>query len=262
MKNKKSLFILGCLSLVIVTLSPSCVQLKDISYINDINNLSSTYTNPRESKKIKANDILYIRVVSTDSETARLLNFYEAGGQAGTTPQNVMGYTVDNNGDISFPFVGKINLLGLSTDEAQEKIHDALSKVISNYTIIVRFLENNVSVLGEVNSPGVYTFTPDVLTIYEALAYAGGIAKTGDFRKVVLIRQNGDEISHYRLDLTDSQITNKPQYYIQPNDVLVVEPSKIATRLINLPDFSTILGLFSSLISTFILIYTFTVTHN
>lgn len=254
MKNNKSLLILGCFSLIIVMLSPSCVQLKDISYINDINNLSFSYTNPREPKKIKTNDILYIRVVSTDNETARLLNFYESGGQTGTTPQNVMGYTVDNNGDIDFPFVGKINVLGLSTDEAQEKIHDALNKVISNFTIIVRFLENNVSVLGEVNSPGVFTFTQDVLTIYEALAYAGGIANTGDYRKVVLIRQNGDNISHYRLDLTNSQITNKPQYYIQPNDVLVVEPSKVATRLINLPDFTTVLGLFSSLISTFILV--------
>ncbi len=254
MKTKKPLCLPIILFLVTILVSTSCVQLKKLNYFNDLEEISETTYNPRELKKIKAYDILYIRVISTDSETARLLNFYESGGQTSTTPVNVMGYTVDDNGDIDFPFAGKINVAGLTIDEAQITIHDTLSRYISNYSIIVRYLENKVSVLGEVNFPGVFTFTQDVLTVYEALAYASGIAESGDHKKVILIRQEGDKIMHYKMDLSDSQIANKSYYYIQPNDVIVVEPSRVASRTYNLPNFTTVLGIFTSILTLYMLV--------
>lgn len=250
----KKVFPLLILLSVIFMAGSSCVNLKSISYLNDLEELNGPIANPRTPKKIKPNDILYIRVVSTDSETTRLLNYYESGGQSGSTPSNAMGYTVDNNGDIDFPFIGKINLLGLTADEAQLKIYDALGKVISNYTIIVRYLENKISVLGEVRRPGPITFNSDVLTIYEALAAAGGIAETGNFKKVVLIRQEGDNVMHYRLNLNSAEIASKPYYYIQPNDVILVEPSRVASWTANLPDVTSVLGIFTSIITLYMLV--------
>lgn len=235
------------------TISQSCMQLSKLEYFNDLESLSEPIINPRTAKLIKPFDMLYVRVVSSDTETANLLNFYD-GAEGTMIPENVMGYTVDNNGEIELKFVGKIKVAGLTTEQAEQKITEALANVISTYSVIVRFFESNISILGQVIAPGVYPFITETVTVYEALAMAGGISETGDRKKVVLIRQDGDKIMHYRLDLSNSQIASKNLYYLQPRDVLVVEPSKIATRSFNLTNTTTLISLFISTLTLYFLI--------
>lgn len=258
-KKISPLAIVACLFMTFAF--SSCVSLSKLSYFNDLEMLDAPIVNPQESKKIKPFDMLYIRIVSSDTETAGLLNYYEST-EGAMVPANVMAYTVDANGDIEIKFVGKINVVGLTIEEAELKIKDALTNVISTYTVVVRFYENNISILGHVANPGVFSFITETITVYEALSMAGGIVETGDRKKVVLIRQDGDKISHYKLDLSNSQIANQSYYYLQPRDVLVVEPNRIATRNFNLSNTTSIISMLISTLTLYFLILRLSPTNS
>ena len=110
-----------------------------------------------------------------------------------------------------------------------------------NTTITVKFIDNQISVLGEVQRQGVYSFSQDKLNIYEALALGGGITRYGNRKNIILIRQEGDRIMHHKLNLSDSKIASKDYYYVLPNDVIVVEPLKsISTSYSNITLYNNI----------------------
>ncbi len=117
---------------------------------------------------------------------------------------------------------------------AATNIQNALNEYVSNTSVTVKFIDNKVSVLGEVERQGVYGFSQDKLNIYEALSLGGGLTRYGNRKNIVLIRQEDDKIMHYKLNLSDSKIASKEYYYVLPNDVIVVEPMKsVSTSYIN-----------------------------
>ena len=137
----------------------------------------------------------------------------------------------------------------LTLKDAATKIQSALNEYIANTTVVVKFIDNQVSILGEVMQQGVYAFTQDKLTIYEALALGGGLTRYGNRKNIILIRQEGDRIMHHKLNLSDSKIASKDYYYILPNDVIVVEPlNSISSSYSNIT-YTTILSSISTLIA-------------
>jgi polysaccharide export outer membrane protein len=179
-------------------------------------------SNARTQKRIMPFDNLYIRVLSTDEKTAQIFNATEPFRN--DVSPNLISYLVDENGNINFPFAGQIAVSGLTTTDASEKIQKALSEYIANTDVIVKYIDNKVTVMGEVQRQGVYNFTSDKLNIYDAIALAGGMTKYGNHKKVVLVRQENKNIMHYNLDLSTSDISATKYYFINPNDVIVVEP--------------------------------------
>jgi polysaccharide export outer membrane protein len=205
----------------------SCVPIKDLNYFNDINSIGEPQSNPRTQKLIMPFDKLYIRVLSIDPQTSLIFNPADEMRLSGGGPSNGMiGYLVDEKGNVSFPFIGSINVGSLTLAQASQKIQTAMNDYVSNTSIVVKFVDNQVTVMGEVEQQGVFPFPQDKLTIYEALGLGGGITRYGDRKKIILIRNEGDKIMHYRLNLSDSKIAAKDTYYILPNDVIVVEPLK------------------------------------
>jgi len=148
-----------------------------------------------------------------------------------------------------FPFVGKINVVDLTTAEAADRIQKALSDYVPQTSIIVKYVDNQVTVMGEVQRQGVYSFSQDKLNIYEALGLGGGITRYGDRKKVILVRNEDGKVMHYKLNLSDSKISNKSYYYVMPNDVLIVEPlNAISTSYSNIT-YTTILSTISTAIA-------------
>jgi len=125
---------------------------------------------------------------------------------------------------------------------------------VSNTSIIVKYVDNQVTVMGEVQRQGMFSFPQDKLNIYEALGLGGGISRYGDRKNIILIRQEGGKIMHHRLNLSDSKISSKDYYYVLPNDVIVVEPLKAISNSYSNITYTTIL----SSISTAIAILLFT----
>jgi polysaccharide export outer membrane protein len=209
--------------LFILLLITSCVPVKELKYFNDINDNDIPEVNPRVQKIIMPFDKLFIKVLSIDPQTSLIFNSSEEM-RYGSGTSGVIGYLVDEKGEINFPFVGNIMVGSLTTAQAGEKIQKALNDYVSNTSIIVKYIDNQVTVMGEVLRQGVLPFTQDKLTIYEALSLGGGITRFGDRKNVILIRNEGDKIMRYRLNLSDSRIAGKSYYYVLPNDIIIVEP--------------------------------------
>lgn len=231
------------LIILLALLAGSCVPTSQLSYFNDIDELNEPTVNPRTQKLIKPFDKLYVRVLSIDLQTSQIFNASDEmrmgsyGSLAG-----LIGYPVDEDGNINFPFVGNINVLSLTTTEAAAKIQSALSDYVSNTSIVVKYVDNQVTIMGEVQRQGVYSFSQDKLNIYEALGLGGGLTRYGDRKNIILVRNDEGKVMRYRLNLSDSKIANKSYYYIIPNDVIIVEPlDAISTSYSNIT-YTTILS--------------------
>ena len=241
-----TLYILCCLFI-----ATSCVPFKELQYFNDINYIDNTsIKNQRQQKLIAPFDNIYVKVLSTDEKTSKIFNTVDDfRGNTGS-----MGYIVDESGNINFPFVGKIKISGYTTFQASDVIHKALTEYISNTSIIVKFIDSKVTIMGEVQRQGTYQFSDDKINIYQALSLAGGLTRFGSHKNVVLVRQDGDNIVHHKLDISNSDISSSDFYYIQPNDILIVEPLKSVSWNYQNMTYSTILASITTLV-TLVLAY-------
>ena len=233
--------------ILIMIFTASCVPTKQLNYFNDLNELEEPGVNPRTQKLIMPFDKLYIKVISIDPQTSQIFNATEEMRSGSNT--GILGYLVDESGNVNFPFVGNINVVSLTTAQASEKIQKAMSDYVSNTSITVKYIDNQITVMGEVRQQGVFTFIQDKLNIYEALGLGGGLTQYGDRKKIILIRNEGAKIMHYRLDLSDSKIAEKDYYYILPNDVIIIEPLKAISASYQNITYTTILSSITTLIA-------------
>jgi polysaccharide biosynthesis/export protein len=237
---------LCCMSLMFLS---ACVPVSKMKYFNDIDKLNEPEVNLRKSKTVNLFDKLNVTVLSTDMETANLLNSNFKGSTI-----NVKGYEVDETGFISFPFVGRIQVSGLTLLETGEKIRSALSGIITKPEVIVSLIDNRVTVMGEVVNQGRYSINEDFINIYEALALGGGFAQFADRKNVVLLRSENNKLMHYKLDLTNSKIANSTLYYVLPNDIIIVEPLRMKSQ--QSPLVTQVLTTMTTLLSIFTLMFT------
>jgi polysaccharide export outer membrane protein len=251
---KKELFLSSriFIAFLLLLFISSCVPVEKLSYFNDIDQLEKPVVNPKTHKVILPFDRIYIRVLSIDPQTRQIFDMPEEVRYSDAS-SSIIGYLVDESGNIDFPFAGKINVGSLTVTEAAAKIQSALNEYVPNTTAVVKFIDNQVSVLGEVQQQGVYNFTQDKLNIYEALALGGGITRYGNRKNVVLIRQEGEKIMHHKLNLSDSKIASKDYYYVMPNDVIVVEPLKSVSSSYQNITYTTVLTSITTLVAVLLL---------
>ncbi len=241
---------LSALLILIALMTGSCVPIEQLRYFNDVEEIDEPTVNPRVQKLIMPFDKLYIRVLSIDLQTSQIFNTTEEMRSSSYgASSGLLGYLVDEEGNINFPFVGKIYVASMTTAEAADKIQKALSDYVANTSIIVKYVDNQVTVMGEVVRQGLYPFIQDKLSIYEALSLGGGLTRYGDRKNVMLIRQVDGKIIHYRLNLSDSKIANKSYYYVLPNDVIVVEPLKALSTSYSNITYTTILSTITTAIA-------------
>lgn len=246
-QNKYSILI--TVSVLMIMFSISCVPVSKLSYFNDINELEEPPVNPRTQKVIMPFDRLYVKVLSIDPQVNQIFNAADETRYSTYGTSSIIGYLVDESGDINFPFIGNINVGYLTTADAAKKIQKAMSDYVPNTSIVVKYIDNQVTIIGEVQRQGMFTFSQDKLTIYEALGLGGGITRYGNRKNIILVRNEGDKIMHYRLNLADSKIASKDNYYILPNDVLVVEPLKAVSSSYSNITYTTILSSITTLIA-------------
>jgi polysaccharide export outer membrane protein len=249
--GRNKFIIISSIAGLMIILTTSCVSYNKVRYFTDIDKIEGPVANPREQKLIMPFDNLYIKVLSIDEQQNRLFDANQ--GNAGL--QVMISYLVDKDGNIDFPFVGSVNLAGLTINQASIKIQTALSEYVPKTSIIVRFIENKITIMGQVEHQGIFPFTQDKLNIYEALALGGGISLHGNRRNVVLIRQEGDKIVFRKINLADSRIASKENFFILPNDVLVVEPMKSIGWIYNTAIFSTVLTTITTIIALSVAYY-------
>jgi polysaccharide export outer membrane protein len=224
-----------------------------MQYIREGN--STEYSFDRTSKKIKPFDELYIKILSTDEKTANI--FSPETRSSNFNDLYLQSYMVNERGTIYFPFVGEILVNNLTLEEASQKIQSALSQYLLNTAVRVRFINNNVTVLGAVNKEGDYGFSVDKITVFQAIGLAGGISAYGSRKEVTVIRVINDKVTYNKVDLSDKKIVESNFYYIEPNDVIVVKPLRAITHTFQNNTYATVLATISSLMAVLLFIKTY-----
>ncbi|WP_298237014.1 polysaccharide biosynthesis/export family protein [uncultured Algibacter sp.] len=255
--------------LIVNTVLISCIPHKDTVYFQNKSKALDSINQIVETQKpyrVLINDILNINIKVLDQENVEIFNPLSSGGGGSNNSTSAErayydGFSVDMHGEIRVPTLGKINVLGYTTEEIEEIIKEKLLtdqfKETANVFVTVRLAGMRFTASGEIGSPGTKTLFQERVNIYEAIANSGEIPVTGNLKDVLIIRQypQGQKIHH--LDLTDIAIMNSPFYYIQPNDIIYVKPLKQkawGTGTSGLQTLTTVLGTFSILVSTYLII--------
>ena len=242
---------------IISVILQSCANKKDILYYQDVDKNSQNQVQ-YFSNKIQVNDILYIKVSTLITESVEPFNILGGtGSNINVTTLKLQSYLVLEDGTIAFPLLGNIKVKGLSLIEVQNLIIKMLKEkgFVKEPTVIVRVINCKVTILGEVNSPGTYSFEEQTISINQAIGYAGGLTINGIRKDVLVIREVDGIRTYTRLDLTKSDWFNGDYYYVKQNDVIIVNPNgpKVLTAGY-LTSFGALLGIVSFGIGLFLLV--------
>lgn len=228
---------------VALLICSSCGKTDQIAYFQDVvAGEQSRVVNATEIK-IKPNDKISIVVSCKDPQLSALYNLPIMSYRVGQAPtagvysggnNQVANYTVDGDGNIDFPVLGTLHVAGMNRAEIAEMVKKKLSQTdggLKDPTIIVEFINLNISVLGEVKSQGVYAIDRDEYTILDAISRAGDLTIYGRRDNVKIIRSNDGKRKVYEVNLCNAEsVYTSPAFYLQQNDIVYVEPNKVRAR--------------------------------
>lgn len=230
MKNK-SIFIVA-LAMAMM----SCVTAKKVNYMQAPDKKIPSYADTLtfEDYKMRPGDRLYVYVYSLNEKISQLYNAggannYQLRGNRSnneSSSYDLYSYLVDDNGNIQFPTIGDVYVLGMTSREVKNKLEDELSTLlreIPGYKMVsveVNVVRRTFSIIGQ--QSGKYPITKEKMTIFEALAMAGNIQEFGDRSQIKLIREKNGETIIKTFDVRSEDIVNSEFYYIEPNDILYI----------------------------------------
>jgi polysaccharide biosynthesis/export protein len=233
MQSVKSKPILG-LALVLTILLSSCVSNRKFIYLQDKGTVKMDSTQhivvPSYNYKIQNGDILYISLLSDDEKINRVFVPSAQGqgmmGMGMGSPYYFTGFTVDPEGKVELPYVGKVKVAGLDLNGAREMLSVELSKYFKQFFLQVKMAEFRFTIMGAVNVPGQYFFQQNKVSILDAILRAGDLRDNAIRHEIQLFRQFPEGVKMIKLDITDRSIMNSEFWYVQPNDMIYVIPLK------------------------------------
>jgi len=261
MKRNKRIYMINrnckwLLVLAIAIFSISCAPTRQAAYFRTYNESKNVNTPDRtyyiktpNVDLIQPGDQLFINVVSGNDEP----NIFNQSTVQAVTDIELINYEVDNEGFVDLPYLNRIKLAGYTVNQAIDTLETQLSQYLFMPDVKVKFANSRVTVLGEVNNPGVYVFNRKTINIFQAVAYAGDISTFGNRKKVSVIRHDGSNIIKKKIDLTNDEIFTSNWYYMKPNDIIYVEPLGRKMWGMETFDYSIIFSILSSIISLYTL---------
>lgn len=248
----------------------SCGSSKEIAYFQDLE--AGSVAINTEHTIIRPGDILVITVTSSKPELAVPYNLLSVrtsltnsgtstaglSGNSTNTTRELEGYLVDDNGNIEFPMLGSINVTGKTKKELAVMFVEILSDFMPDPVVTISIANYKITVLGEVTKPGNYSITHDRPTLLDALGMAGDMTVYGNRTNILIIRESDGQRESARLDIKSKDVLKSPYFYLQQNDVIVVEPISAKARsrsqfVQNTPLFVSLSSLLLSILTIFIL---------
>ena len=218
----------------------SCSAQKRVWYLQDAQPFTPEQIAENGQIRIKPLDRLTIVVNSKDPELAvpfnsstSLSSVTGVASYSSATNQSLQIRTVDENGMLDMPVIGKIDCKGKTRSELAQAIADKIVEggYINDPSVNVQFADMKISVIGEVARPGFYDVTRDKVSIFDALAMAGDMTIYGVRDNVKLIREDeSGKRKIINLDLNNAGIVTSPYYYLKQNDILYVTPNETKAK--------------------------------
>lgn len=222
----------------------SCSAPSQVTYFQDLRPGESEQKVVAATEiKVRPGDKLSIIVNSRDPQLTQLFNLPYVGQQIGqgavtannttNSSQGVSGYTVDEEGMIDFPVLGKIEIAGKNREEIAAFIKGELlaKNLVKDPVVTVEYMNLCISVLGEVTKPGRYSIDRDKVTVLDAISMAGDLTIYGKREKVLVLREEEGVQHVYGINLCSAEhLYTSPVYYLRQNDVVYVEPNNVRAR--------------------------------
>lgn len=234
----KKLLILAISALLMA----SCASQKRALYLQDLDTKTAAEIANSYQIRFKPHDRLTVVVNSRHPELAAPFNtassFNSLSGipiagerYNSSTSNSLQVRTIDSEGMLEMPIIGKIPCAGKTREEVAEEIARKIKEGghISDPTVNIQFADMAVTIVGDVTKPGRYNITTDRLSLLDALALAGDLTIFGQRKDVTVIREENGVRTSATLDITSQDIFSSPYYYIQQNDVIYVKPNKYKT---------------------------------
>jgi len=253
------LFKITLMLIISIVFLQSCVSKKEMLYLQDVasyNNTEVTYNN----HTLQVDDILKISVGALMPEAALPYNNV-TGGSVVANSVDIMkldGYLVSQNYTINFPVLGELSVKEKTTQDLENSIKKLLvdGGYLINPNVTVRLLNAKVTILGEVQQPGTFSFTENNISLLQALGLAGDLTINGSREDVVVLRYVDGVQTTERINLTSANFLSGPYQMVKPNDIIVVNPNSAKLKTAGyVGNISAILGI-TSIILTTILLFT------
>lgn len=220
----------------------------DLNYMQNIEQVAIESSAKNSGNTIQIGDQLVILITAKDmdvvkpfnqsyssAEMIQTNNTYAGGNMPNQGMSTLSGptYIVDNNGNIDFPVIGKVNTTGKTLIDVKDELREKVSQYVINPTVSVRIANFKITILGEVNRQGDYTVTNGHATILNALGLAGDLTGYGKRTDVLVIRTENGTVTHGKINLQDANLINSPFYNLKQGDAIIVQSTKakeIASR--------------------------------
>ncbi len=230
--------------LVLGTQLSSCLTYKDIVNFQDGNDLIDGKIDSIKNftpLRLKTDDVVMIMVSGYNDVEANRFNLADTrvlvqAGNSGGGASEPLGYRVDMEGKIDLPVIGKILVKDLTMEELRKLVYTKIEETeyLKDFTVEVRYLTFRFTVLGEVKNAGTYVINNTKITALEAIGLAGDLSLFSNRDNVLIIREKDGNRTFGRLNFKTKEVFHSPYYYLQPNDVVYVEPHK--SRILSTPD--------------------------
>jgi len=221
--------------LLLSILYTSCIPLKKQVYFQGDQTESDTIKVIQDVPyRLQVNDILDIQIKSSDAKLVALFSSTPSNNTGNSNQYNVeslyfRGYSVDKHGNIRLPYLGDLNVLGYTTVEVLDKLQKEFETYFKNpedVFITVKLAGVRITLIGEVEKTGTQVLYLNQVNLVQALSAAGDIKITGNREKVRVYRKNLDGTKEYTINMLDINSLDSKNFYIQPNDIIYVEPLK------------------------------------
>lgn len=257
----------------LILLASSCISNKRITYLQNLSDSTAIdldefipFAEVDYTYILQPFDIVQIDFASADPELVAGFTFLSApqnlgmvaggggGGGGGSDPLYMTGFSIDKEGFVEIPKLGKIKIGGMSEEDAKLAVQQEINKFFKEDVFVrLRIAGIRYTTMGEFNRVGVQIIFKNRATLFDALANSGETSLLGKKNKLFLIRQYDGGTKIHQINLNDRALLGSPWFFIQPNDILYLEPMKI--RQIGTADnLTSSLALFAGLLASTLLI--------
>ena len=234
----------------------------ELNYMQNAEQIAIEEAISNQITTIQKGDNLAIFVMAKNMDVVKPFNQNYYSTQSSPTmnaPSSERIYIVDSEGNFDFPILGKIDTTGRTVEQIKDLITDKIGKYVKNPTITVRLTNFKVSVLGDVNKPGQYSFAEGNTTLLNALAIAGDLTLYGKRDDILVVRTENGEVTKGRINLMDANFINSPYFILKQNDVIYVSSNptkdKISKQDPNTSIYIAVAGTLIGLAGIFITIF-------
>jgi len=219
--------------------------------------ISNTTPAPTVHYHIQPQDILQIRNLQNisyiigDAPSATA-----SSGGASNTPQG-QEFQVEEDGNVALPVIGRVQVEGLTRQEASNKIEELYKKTLLKDPIIeLKIVNLKITILGEIRDPGNYPLVKDRTSLIELIGQAGGLTDKANETNVEIIRGDPAHPSVIRIDLSNIKSLSNTNGILQNGDLIYIAKNKRAIQSDKITTFSTIIQPALIVLNTILIILT------